>query len=371
MAFLFAPLLQFRVDSHKTMVYDHVTRIPLMVGGGAVRSAGVIPAIGSQADLAPTFIELAGAGNPAAAANVSKATSTMDGRSFAKLLDVLPATTATAATTLSWKDTVLFEYQSIRDSDSIRACSGKHGAEKQATCEAAMIDAYGYRAAPKNCTATLYPGHSCPGHSLEKGEHNATTIEECTAQCCAVPTCMAFEFHPAIPDHGEGKGKTPAGCNLKSTLNSYNTNEPSKTCGTFPGVVGPTPPQPGPPSPGPGPPGPGPPGTNVHFHDGPNNTFIALRIINSTASPPVDMMYSEFANVDDPHAWLFPSDSINFFELYDLTSGDWMMRDNIYDTADAGLKQRLHEHLHATIECKGRDSCGGFLTNGASVVNGK
>ena len=37
-----------------------------------------------------------------------------------------------------------------------------------------------------------------------------------------------------------------------------------------------------------------------HPHDGPNNTFIAIRIINHTATPPVDLLYAEFADVTNP-----------------------------------------------------------------------
>ena len=30
---------------------------------------------------------------------------------------------------------------------------------------------------------------------------------------------------------------------------------------------------------------------DFHAHDGPNNTFIAIRIINNTASPPVNLLW--------------------------------------------------------------------------------
>ena len=45
-------------------------------------------------------------------------------------------------------------------------------------------------------------------------------------------------------------------------------------------------------------------GNQFHAHDGPNNTFAAIRIINSTASPAVDLLYAEFFDVNDPDAYV-------------------------------------------------------------------
>ena len=53
--------------------------------------------------------------------------------------------------------------------------------------------------------------------------------------------------------------------------------------------------------------------TQTHLHDGPKNTFIALRVINPELQ--TDLLYAEFADVTDPHAWTFPDDSIEFSEL--------------------------------------------------------
>ena len=33
---------------------------------------------------------------------------------------------------------------------------------------------------------------------------------------------------------------------------------------------------------------------SFHAHDGPNNTFSAIRIINTTATPPIDLLYAEY-----------------------------------------------------------------------------
>merc|ERR1711935_876299 len=74
-----------------------------------------------------------------------------------------------------------------------------------------------------------------------------------------------------------------------------------------------------------------------NFHDGPNNTFVAIRIINTTSTPPVDMLYAEFADVNNPLAWNFAPDQLNYFELYDVTN-DYYMLENIYPTADSALK---------------------------------
>ena len=93
-----------------------------------------------------------------------------------------------------------------------------------------------------------------------------------------------------------------------------------------------------------------------HFHDGPNNTFAALRIIDDTQ----DLLYAEFTDVNNPLAWDFAPDQINFYELYNV-SNDYFMMHNIYKTASPALKTTLHTRLHATLACKGGSECGKIL----------
>ena len=63
----------------------------------------------------------------------------------------------------------------------------------------------------------------------------------------------------------------------------------------------------------------------------------------------------------EPRAWTFPPDAVNFRELYDLSTGDWMMRRNVVATADEALVAELHARLHEAIRCRGRAQCQGVL----------
>ena len=100
---------------------------------------------------------------------------------------------------------------------------------------------------------------------------------------------------------------------------------------------------------------------NYHDHDGPNNTFSAIRIINETAG--INMLYSEFVNVLDPLAWDFAPSQVNFYELYDVTK-DYYMMHNIFPTASEALKDQLHLKLQTAIKCKGATECLAILSGG-------
>ena len=80
---------QFRVDSHKTMVYDHCTRVPFSIRGPGIGAGTELPLISSMVDVAPTLLELAAGGlaadSPEARALVALR-ETMDGVSFAPWL---------------------------------------------------------------------------------------------------------------------------------------------------------------------------------------------------------------------------------------------------------------------------------------------
>ena len=52
---------------------------------------------------------------------------------------------------------------------------------------------------------------------------------------------------------------------------------------------------------------------SCHYHDGPNNSFAAMRII---APETGDLLYAEFVDGHDPAGYYFAPDAINFRELY-------------------------------------------------------
>ena len=74
-----------------------------------------------------------------------------------------------------------------------------------------------------------------------------------------------------------------------------------------------------------------------------NNTFIGLRIINSTH----DWTYAEYTDVRD---WSF--DKVYFRELYDVRADPFQLR-NIWPTASAATQAELHALLRREFACKG------------------
>lgn len=99
------------------------------------------------------------------------------------------------------------------------------------------------------------------------------------------------------------------------------------------------------------------PGEQHHYHDGPNNTFAALRVVDGST----DLLYAEFADVTNPLAWDFAPDQLNFHELYNVTE-DYFMSHNIYGSASQDLKDTLHKRLQTALKCKGAAECGTNLT---------
>ena len=65
-----------RLTSNKFLLYDHALRIPMLVRGPGVPSGARLPHLGTNVDLAPTWLELAGISPP----------SCMDGRSMLSFL---------------------------------------------------------------------------------------------------------------------------------------------------------------------------------------------------------------------------------------------------------------------------------------------
>lgn len=102
---------------------------------------------------------------------------------------------------------------------------------------------------------------------------------------------------------------------------------------------------------------------NQHIHDGPNNTFSAMRVINGSRS----LMFAFFVDVTNPLAWDFAPDQINFRELYDVTN-DYYMMENLYPQASDELKKALNERLFAIIKCNGRQDCVGLLSGNAITL---
>eukprot|EP01052_Picozoa_sp_SAG31_P011497 SAG31_NODE_652_length_13181_cov_14.268155_6_plen_219_part_00 len=104
-----------------------------------------------------------------------------------------------------------------------------------------------------------------------------------------------------------------------------------------------------------------------HWHDGPNNTFSAIRIINTTATPPINLLYAEFADVNNPLAWDFAPDQLNFFELFDV-SKDYYMMHNLYPSASSATKAALHARVQSVIKCKGVVECTEGLAASPPIV---
>eukprot|EP00041_Stephanoeca_diplocostata_P025266 m.657476 g.657476 ORF g.657476 m.657476 type:complete len:563 (-) comp22713_c0_seq8:2129-3817(-) len=226
---------EFRIDSHKTQVWDHNTRVPMMIKGPGITPGLVFQPMASMVDLGPTILDLA-TGEPN-----GDSPAEMDGLSFAPALLGQPQH--------QWKDAVLVEYQSIRGKVTVTADDAR---------SPEYISAYGYHV-------------DASGSRIEPEKFSA--------------------------------------------------------------------------------------------HDGPNNTFSAIRIINTTATPPVNLLYAEFTDVSDPAAWNFAPESINFYELYNVTS-DYFMLNNIYPSASQPLREYLHTRLQAAIKCRGRAQCYSCLSDG-------
>ena len=86
-----------------------------------------------------------------------------------------------------------------------------------------------------------------------------------------------------------------------------------------------------------------------HYIDLPNNTYIGVRLLNSTHN----YMYAEFyegnvADFDEPLE----------YELFDVAKDPYQMV-NIYGTTEEvkQLVDELHEYIHAEVKCSGQNNC--------------
>ena len=84
-----------------------------------------------------------------------------------------------------------------------------------------------------------------------------------------------------------------------------------------------------------------------HYIDMPNNTYIGVRLINSTHN----FLYAEFYDGVDEVSFLTPLE----YELFDVTKDPYQLT-NIYGTAGTeDLTKELHNFIHKQISCKGSD----------------
>ena len=97
---------------------------------------------------------------------------------------------------------------------------------------------------------------------------------------------------------------------------------------------------------------------SCHYHDSPNNSFAALRII---APQTGDLLYAEFVDGDNPAGYYFAPSAINFRELYNVTE-DYYMLHNVYESATLELKELLHTRLQLAVKCRGSAECNTHLT---------
>ncbi len=100
-------------------------------------------------------------------------------------------------------------------------------------------------------------------------------------------------------------------------------------------------------------------GKQKRYTDAPNNTYSALRFTRGRLG---ELLYAEFADVSDPKAWDFAPDRINYYELYNMSTDPFMLR-NIYHEVPAELAQELHTRLHKAIACKGAEQCTASLAS--------
>ena len=88
-----------------------------------------------------------------------------------------------------------------------------------------------------------------------------------------------------------------------------------------------------------------------HYIDLPNNTYIAVRLLNSTHN----FLYAEF--YEDPKEMTFTDDPLEY-ELFDVAKDPYQEK-NLYgtDAEDKQLVAELKQYLHRQVRCKGFQDC--------------
>ena len=96
---------------------------------------------------------------------------------------------------------------------------------------------------------------------------------------------------------------------------------------------------------------------SCHYHDGPNNSFAAIRVISPKTG---DLLYAEFVDGNNPAGYDYAPTAINFRELYNVTE-DYHMLHNVYSSASTDLKTLLHDRLQLAVACIGAAQCEAHL----------
>ena len=88
-----------------------------------------------------------------------------------------------------------------------------------------------------------------------------------------------------------------------------------------------------------------------HYIDMPNNTYIGVRLVNST----FDYLYAEF--YADGNDQTFKDNPLEY-ELFNVYDDPYQLK-NLYGTADENkdLVQELSEYIHKQVLCKGQKEC--------------
>ena len=72
-----------------------------------------------------------------------------------------------------------------------------------------------------------------------------------------------------------------------------------------------------------------------------DNNFIGIRVMDDPDQFSANFLYAEFQNGTDGN---IDFQSIAHHELFDLTTDPWQLN-NIYDTANASVKEGLHKQV--------------------------
>lgn len=81
-----------------------------------------------------------------------------------------------------------------------------------------------------------------------------------------------------------------------------------------------------------------------------DNNFIAIRTFPTKEHKETsDIMYAEFDTGSDGFiTWQQPK----FYEMYDMAKDPWQIT-NIYNNSESALRDKLHNQVHAWLQCKG------------------
>ena len=296
---------EFRVMNGKHQIYEHTIRVPFAIRGPNISAGSHVSDVVAMVDVGPTLLELAGV----------DAVPSMDGTSFASALVGAHSGAARADT----RTVMMVEYFAIENT---------------------VLDEQACRPTPPGkgpYVAKKGRGGCPPSETLFHGS-NFTRLREVEATCTAHDCGLwVWSRDPKESYH------QAFFCKYDTYANVHNANQfPLWTVGhrrprevhvTSDGDM---------------------PSDDVDsgvpcldmsqsHSDVSNNTFIGLRIINSTH----DLTYAEYTDVRD---WDF--DHVYFRELYDLRTDPYQLH-NLYPGTPADTRQELHEMLRKEFSCAG------------------